>query len=94
MITADIDAITKKYNEVAEYATNTDSITPIAVKIDDLNTEFEKIVADYRAFISQHVGVPVVLSLCCHDNVVAMTTPPLTDEGFRGQPAEQDQGAE
>ena len=55
VITADLDNITKKYNEVAEYATDTDTITPIAVKIDELNTEFEQIVEDYRAFISQHV---------------------------------------
>ena len=56
VITTDLDNITKKYNEVAEYATDTDTITPIAVKIDELNTEFEKIVEDYRAFISQHVS--------------------------------------
>jgi hypothetical protein len=57
VITTDLDNITKKYNEVAEYATDTDTITPIAVQIDELNTEFEKIVEEYRAFISQHVRI-------------------------------------
>ena len=56
VITADLDNITKKYNEVAQYATDTDTITPIAVMIDEQNTEFEQIVEDYRAFISQHVS--------------------------------------
>ena len=55
VITEDLDNITKKYNEVAGFASNTDALTPVAAQIDDLNTEFEKIVDDYRAFIAQHV---------------------------------------
>jgi len=55
VLTTDLDNITKKYNEIAEYANDTESITPVAVKIDGLNTEFEKIVEDYRSFMSQHM---------------------------------------
>ena len=56
VITRDLDNVTKKYTEVAGYATDNDALSPKAAEIDDLNTEFEKTVEDYRAFISQHVS--------------------------------------